>query len=224
MREAEIMNNMMNTEYLKKLSTRIEQLNMLRAEVISTSYRSIGETLFKEDLYFCTTADRCTHLIDGFISMLKERNLTCAGVLLRMQMDNCIRTYAVFIAKNKEAVIDCVFTGKQINKEISRHDKKLSDGYLKKELSKIDPFFEQAYNYASGYVHLSNKAFYQTVAKCEATCIENHIGKELPDRHNYDLLEVADAFIRFICLHYKMLDEVAQSKHRYDASHIRGKD
>ena len=37
--------------------------------------------------------------------MLKERNLTCAGVLLRMQMDNCMRTYAAFIAEDKKAIV-----------------------------------------------------------------------------------------------------------------------
>ena len=31
------------------------------------------------------------------------------------------------------------------------------------ELSKIEPSFGQVYDQASGYIHLSEKAFYQTV-------------------------------------------------------------
>lgn len=209
---------MTNEEYLKELSPRKEQLNALREEAISISARIIGQTLFKEDLYFCASADRCAHLIDGFISMLKERNLTCAGVLLRMQMDSCMRTYAAFIAQNKDAVVNCIISGKQINKEKDCNDKKLSDGYLKEEISKLDPAFEQVYNQASGYVHLSEKAFYQTVVKCENNAIEFQVGRELPDKRNHVLLEAADAFIHFVCLHYKMLNAVAESKERYDSS------
>lgn len=207
---------MTNADYLKELSFRIDQLKALRTDVISISARIIGQTLLKEDFYFCASVDRCTHLTDGFISMLKERNLTCAGALMRMQMDNCMRTYAAFIAQNKDAVVDCIITGKQINKEKDCSGKKLSDGYLKGEISKIDPAFEQVYNQASGYVHLSEKAFYQTVVKCENNIIEFQVGRELPDKRNHVLIEAADAFIHFVCLHYKMLDAVAQSKQRYE--------
>ena len=199
---------------------RIDQLYALRTDAISITARIIGLTLFKEDLFFCASADRCVHLIDGFNSMLKERNLTCAGVLLRMQMDNCMRTYAAFIAQNKAAVVDCIISGKQINKEKDYRGKKLSDGYLKEEISKIDPAFEHVYNQASGYVHLSEKAFYQTVVKCGNNTIEFQVGRELPDKRNHVLMEAADAFIHFVCLHYKMLDAVAQSKQRYEGSQL----
>lgn len=209
---------MTNEEYSNELTSKLERLNLLRAEAISLSANIIGQTLFKEDFYFCASADRCAHLIDGFISMLKERNLTCAGVLLRMQMDNCMRTYAAFIAQDKDAVIDCIISGKQINKGKDSSGKKLSDGYLKEEISKIDPAFEQVYNQASGYVHLSEKAFYQTVVRCENNSIEFQVGRELPERRNPVLLEAADAFIHFICLHYKMLGAVVESKKRYDYS------
>lgn len=209
---------MTNEEYSNELTSRVDRLNLLRAEAISLSANIIGQTLFKEDFYFCASADRCAHLIDGFISMLKERNLTCAGVLLRMQMDNCMRTYAAFIAQDKDAVIDCIISGKHINKEKDSSGKNLSDGYLKEKISKMDPAFEQVYNQASGYVHLSEKAFYQTVVRCENNSIEFQVGKELPERRNPALLEAADAFIHFIHLHYKMLGAVAESKKQYDYS------
>lgn len=220
MQKTDIMNNMTNEEYTNELTSRVERLNLQRVELISLSANIIGQTLFKEDFYFCASADRCAHLIDGFISMLKERNLTCVGVLLRMQMDNCMRTYAPFIAQNKDAVIDCIISGKQINKEKDCSGKKLSDGYLKAEISKIDPAFEQVYNQASGYVHLSEKAFFQTVVKCENCSIEFQVGRELPDKRNPVLLEAADAFIHFVYLHFTMLVAVAQSKQRCDVSQL----
>lgn len=210
---------MNNKEYSAELTSRIDRLHSLRTDAISLSVNIIGRTVFTEDFYFCASADRCIHLIDGFINMLKERNLTCAGVLLRMQMDNCMRTYAAFIAQNKNAVIDCVISGKQINQEKDCNGNKLSDSYLKKEISKIDPVFKQVYNQASGYVHFSSKAFYQTVISCENNSIEFQVGRELPEKRNQVLLEAADAFIHFVRLHYKMLEKVAESKQKYEFSH-----
>ena len=97
--------------------------------------------------------------------MIQHRNLTCAGALLRLQMDNCMRTYATFLAQDKDAVIDCIISGSPINRQLSKEGKRLKDAYLKKELSIIDIEFANVYNQASGYIHLSEKAFYQTVVE-----------------------------------------------------------
>ena len=85
----------------------------------------------QEDFFFCTAADRCIRLIDGFIPMLQNRDLTCAGVLLRMQMDNCMRTYAPFIAEDRNAVVNCIIDGNPINKLKDANGKMMItvDGY-----------------------------------------------------------------------------------------------
>ena len=190
----------------------------LRKQGISLAKGIIGETLFKEDLFFCASADRSLNLIDGFADMLRKRNLTCVGALLRLQMDNCMRSYAAFIAKDKEAVIDCIIDGNPINKQVSKDGTKMTDGYLKGELSKIDTRFADVYNQASGYIHLSAKAFYQTIVKVENNSIEWQVGIELPEKRNPVLIEAADAFIHFVKLHFRMLEAVAKSKERFDST------
>ena len=210
---------MNNQEYFDAIEQRISLLGKLRKNGISLAAGIIGESLLKEDLFFCASVDRCLNLIDGFITMLRNRNLTCSGALLRLQMDNCMRSYAAFIAYDKDAVIDCIISGKPINIQLSKDGKKMSDGYLKKELSIIDKQFESVYNQASGYVHLSEKAFFQTVVKCENNQIEFQIGQELPEKRNSVLIEVADAFIHFVKLHFRMLKEVAGSKQRFDITY-----
>lgn len=162
------------------------------------------------------------NLIDGFTDMLCKRNLTCVGALLRLQMDNCMRSYAAFLAQDKEVVIDCIINGDPINKQVSKDGKKMTDGYLKGELSKIDTRFADVYNQANGYIHLSSKAFYQTVVKVENNSIEWQVGRELPEKRNPVLIEAADAFIHFVKLHFKMLDAVADSKRRVDRSDTKG--
>ena len=207
---------MNNQEFFDTIEQQISLLGELRKDGILVATGIIGESLLKEDFFFCASADRCLNLIDGFTIMLRERNLTCVGALLRLQMDNCMRSYAAFIAQDKDAVIDCIISGDPINKQLSKDGKKMSDGYLKKELSKIDSQFETVYNQASGYVHLSDKAFYQTVLKCEDNHIELQVGRELPEKRNPVLIDATDAFIRFVKLHFRMLNAVADSKQRFD--------
>lgn len=213
---------MNNTEYYDAVEKRVERLVELRKQGIFLAKGIIGESLFKEDFFFCVFADRCLNLIDGFTDMLRKRNLTCVGALLRLQMDNCMRSYAAFIAQDKEAVIDCIINGDPINKQVSKDGKKMTDGYLKGELSIIAPRFADVYNQASGYIHLSAKAFYQTVVKVEDNSIEWQVGRELPEKRNPVLIEAADALIHFVELHFKMLDAVADSKRRVDRSDTKG--
>lgn len=207
---------MNNKEYAKLLGKRVKVLTDLRKQGISISAGIIGKTLLKEDFYFCASVDRCLNLIDGIASMLSNRNLTCAGAILRLQMDNCIRTYAAFIAEDKDKVVDCIISGDTISGQKSKDGKRLKDGYLKCEISKIDNEFAEIYDKGSGFIHLSDKAFYQTIVNCEGDHIDFQIGHELPDKRNPVLIEIADAFVHFVKLHYKMLEAVADSKKRFD--------
>lgn len=208
---------MTDEEYKHALSDKEKELQKLRAEAKSISISIIGENLFVKDLYFCSTINRCINLIDGLVPMLQDRNLTCAGVLLRMQMDNCMRSYAAFIAKDRTALFNGVMDGKKINNLKDINGKQLSDRHLKEELTKFDPRFANVYDQASGYVHFSEKAFYQTIVNCKDDVIEFQIGLKLPEKYNPYLIEAADAFIHFVELHFRILEAVAESKRHYDS-------
>jgi len=205
-----------NEEYFVCLNKEKETLNELRKQGVKLAEGVIGGTLFKDDLFFCASLNRCINLIDGFILLLNTRNLTCAGAILRLQIDNCLRTYAAFIAEDKNKVIDCIINGKRIDKEKDTHGCKMTDGYLKKKLEQMDVSIAIIYNNASGYIHLSDKAFYETVISCDNNAIEFQVGRELPEKRNPILIEMLEAFIHFVKLHYKMIIAVVESKKRYD--------
>ncbi len=209
---------MTNDEYFAEIASKIETMTALNAEALALLRGIIGRSLTKEDFYFSASANRCINLTNGFVSMLQSRNLTCAGVLLRMQMDNCMRTYAAFIAEDSDAVVDCIITGGKVSNHKDKSGNKMLDGYLKDELSKQDPVFAQVYDQASGYVHLSDKAFYQMIDSCEDNKINFYAGPNLLERHNPVLIEAADACIHFVKLHFKMLKAVSESKERFDAA------
>lgn len=129
-----------------------------------------------------------------------------------------MRTYAAFIAEDRNAVIRCILDGTPIKSLKDAKGNKMLDGYLKDEVAKIDPIFSKIYNNASGYVHLSEKAFYQTVDFCDNYEIGIQIGQPIPEKRNALLLEAAAAYIHFVNLHFKMLQAVVESKQRFDAS------
>ena len=207
---------MENNEYYSIILQYIKDLKLLRKEGVQLGAAVIGESLFKEDLYFLAAINRCLDLIDGFIELIDNRNLTCAGALLRLQMDNCMRTYAVFIADNKDEVVNCIISGERIDNLTDNTGQKLKDWYLKKQLNNLDNRFQQVYDQASGYIHLSTKAFYQTIVSAEGNTIETQIGHGLPDKYNVTLIEGIQAFIHFTKLFYKIIEAVADSKRRFD--------
>ena len=207
---------MENNEYYSIILQYIKDLKLLRKEGVQLGAAVIGESLFKEDLYFLAAINRCLDLIDGFIELIDNRNLTCAGALLRLQMDNCMRTYAVFIADNKDEVVNCIISGERIDNLTDNTGQKLKDWYLKKKLNNLDNRFQQVYDQASGYIHLSTKAFYQTIVSAEGNTIETQIGHGLPDKYNVTLIEGIQAFIHFTKLFYKIIEAVADSKRRFD--------
>ena len=210
---------MNNEEFFSALEEKIGALTELRSKGVTIAKGIVGETLTKDDLYFCASLDRCLRLTDGIITMLEARNLTCAGALLRLQMDNCMRTYAAFIAADSNRVIDCIISGDPINKEKDKAGNRMTDAHLKSEIDKHASGFAQTYDQASGFIHLSEKAFYQTVENVDNGIISIQVGHELPEKRNEPLMQCAEAFCAFVSLHYGLLNAVVESKKRFDAAY-----
>lgn len=74
----------------------------------------------------------------------------------------------------------------------------------------------EAISKASGFIHLSHKAFYQTVSNVSNGTISCQIGCPLQERFNPNLLEAADAFIHFTKLYYSFLFEIIKAKNHFD--------
>ena len=68
--------------------------------------------------------------------------------------------------------LDCIINGKRIDKEKDTQGYKMTDGYLKEKLGEIDSSVTMIYDNSSGYIHLSDKAFYETVVACDNNVLE----------------------------------------------------
>ena len=97
---------MNNDEYKKMLESQLHSLKEIRYHAKELAAQIIGVTLFKEDLFFTSSLDKSIALSDGIVNMLETRKLTCVGILVRTQIDICLRIFAAFIAADRNAFID----------------------------------------------------------------------------------------------------------------------
>lgn len=158
--------------------------------------------------------DRSTALLDGISEMLKKRNLACSGIILRSQIDNCMRIFAAFIAENQSEFINGFLEGKKISDMKDNRGKKMKDYVLRERLAEYDAQLDMVYKNSSGYVHLSDKAFYSivTTSSLEQYDIEFSVGLPLKEKANQVLFEAADAFIHYVQLQNTLVNQVIISR------------
>ena len=203
-----------NEDYNTILKQHLESLKRIRDAATGLAKGMIGSTLYKEDLFFASVLNRSLSLLDGFSVMLTSRNLACAGIILRAQLDNCMRLYASFIADNKSEFIDRFMEGRRIDKLKDDQGNKMSDYLLRTRLEEYDSRINEVYEKASGYVHLSNIAFKLSLHEINADSFEFAIGLPLKEDANEYLIEAAEAFLHYMKLLYFMLNSVVESKER----------
>ena len=207
-----------NKEYMDKLKSRLQEFESARKNMKNLAIEIIGDSLYKEDFFFTSAIDRSMALLDGLVEMLKQRNLACAGILVRTQLDNCMRIFAAFIAENRKEFIDGFLNGEKIRNMCDNRGKRMTDAVLKERLAEYDQYLKQIYDNSSGYVHLSSKAFHSsaTISESSQYHIEFTVGTPLKEKANPVLLEAADAFLHYVQLQNDLLQKVAESK-----NHIR---
>jgi hypothetical protein len=205
---------MNNEKYLDELDGRLQVLNELRKRIIELSKAIIGDTLYKEDFFFTSAMDRSVVLLDGISEMIKNRNLACGGILLRSQIDNCMRIFAAFIAESQTDFIDGFFVGKKISDMKDNRGNKMKDYILRQRLAEYDAKLDLVYRNFSEYVHLAEKAFYSSVttSSSEQYDIEFSVGLPLKEKANPVLLEVADAFVYYVKLQNNLVNQIVISK------------
>ena len=210
---------MTNEELEATIAPRIEELTGLNEAAIEIAKHVLGETLFKTDLYFCAMLNKSLQVTDGFIEMIKRRNLSCSGILLRTNMDNCLRMFALYIAEDLEEIVDCVINGNRISRLKDKDRQFLGDGYLKDKLGKYDRKIIQVYNNASGYVHFSDKGFYQSVSAYGDGVITAQVSHSIPEKANEFVVECVEVYIHYLKLFYQLFSDVIQLKREYDSSY-----
>jgi hypothetical protein len=87
----------------------------------------------------------------------------CAVPLIRFQIDNLLRFRAAFLVDNQSKFVVDVLQGKEVRKLKDRSGKNMTDAYLQDLLENEYSWLKEVYKKTSGYIHLSESHFYNTL-------------------------------------------------------------
>ena len=124
--------------------------------------QAYGGALYGFDFLAGAALNRSLALSSGFRVMIRERNLICAGALVRLQLDTALRFFAGFTVSEPHDFALVVLEGERIDKMKDRHGKRMTDRHLVSQLTKEYPWVEAVYEGGSGYVHLSATHIFST--------------------------------------------------------------
>ena len=151
----------------------------------------------------------------------KTRNFVCVAQLLRAQVGVCLRTLALFVAKDQVDFLKQVFRGVPVNRLKDRSGKNMTDGRLQYLLSEFDPEVEDVYKATSGFVHFSTDILPGMGVPGEGCEVEFNFGAVPIERNNASLVGCGKAFCHYTELHLQMLHKVIVSDEWYvDRCHI----
>lgn len=173
---------------------------LLFLEESKLSHFNISEEILNQitplSIYALMVLKRSLSLVFGFTSMMRQKNFLCAAPIIRLQIDNLLRFRAAFLVDNQSGFVVDVLEGKEVRNLKDRSDKRMTDAYLQDKLSNDYPWIKSTYKKTSGYIHLSEEHFHNTVRRKdggEVREIELYIGADdqmvSPDKVYEDALE-----------------------------------
>ena len=124
-------------------------------KIAADMLEAYDRSLYEFDLLASAALNRSVALSSGFCIMIREKNLICAGALVRLQLDTALRLFAGFIADQPHEFAMEVFKGNRIDRMKDKSGTRMTDRHLVTQLANEYPWIEEVYERASNYVHLS---------------------------------------------------------------------
>lgn len=113
--------------------------------------------LYKGSHFLFSIANRAIALNRGYYILAKANNYVTAISLIRLQIDNCLRLYAMTLVEDPRDFYEKVLGGSEIRNLLDRDGNKMTDNYLVTKLDSLYPKFKLLYKNTSGFVHFSNE-------------------------------------------------------------------
>ncbi|MEH6307834.1 hypothetical protein RYH73_19425 [Olivibacter sp. CPCC 100613] len=133
----------------------LEQINILQRLFLSTS-KSIMEaadsSIHPLDYFALSVIDRAISLNKGYKTLIESDNMASAVCLVRLQLDNLIRYYALLICDAPLKLMDHIFAGKPLN-EYKENNQKFTDSFLARRLDADYPNSYSLYKHLCNYIH-----------------------------------------------------------------------
>ena len=122
-----------------------------------------GGKLYPLDLLAMGVLKRSLSLCHGFVRLIEDVNFTCAGPLVRLQLDNALRYFAAFLVSDPHDFASHIISGKSVRQYKDRSGAKLTDKHLVEELSKEYPWVNKVYGETSKLIHLTDEHIFSVL-------------------------------------------------------------
>lgn len=184
---------------LEKKLAELNELKDQHVEILSKILKADEGNLFGVDLVVMAVIQRSTSLINGFASLVEQKNVLCAVPLIRLQIDSVLRLYSCWLVDGPHSIANLMLEGKPFNSKKDKEGNKLTDKYLREKVSEHYKWIDNVYKKTSGFIHLSYAHFMSTVMNfsSETGELESFIGLNGTDREWKwsEIYESVDAFI-----------------------------
>lgn len=154
---------MNDREKIKQLLGNLRAITKDHNEVGMNIAKAFDGKLYPMDLFSFAVLNRSISLLDAFCDLIEKRNFVVAAALLRLQLDNLMRYRAAWLVENPHDFVTTVLGGEKIRNIKDREGFKMTDTYLNESLSKDFPKLKDIYQHTSGYIHLSEKHFFNAM-------------------------------------------------------------
>jgi hypothetical protein len=163
-----------------------------------------NENVQSVDLFISAIVNRSISIIQGFLTLASNNNYISAVPLIRIQIDNCLRFYAITLVENYDIFFADYLKGLHISNMKDSSGNKMNDTYLVTKLdSEVFPGIRKLYTNTSGYIHFSNEhAFLQTQLvkdkeRTIVTCIGNYDFFSIDKKCDivYNMLKVSEMLL-----------------------------
>lgn len=120
------------------------------------------------EVIMATALQRSRHLLEAYIPMLVQRNLSAGSALIRMQLDSVMRVNAVFLVPDPLELWEVLRADRPWSSIADRDGNRLRDAYLHQKLSERFEWASDIYTRMSGYVHLSRPHLEATASNTDS--------------------------------------------------------
>jgi hypothetical protein len=132
------------------------------------------------DMFAWMVLKRSISLVYGFVALIRAKNFISAAPLVRLQIDNILRFHAAFLVADSNEFIHKVLSGTPVRELRDKDNRRMTDAYLAQKLLSEYPWIQEMYRKTSGYIHLSEEHFFNTVRACGKGegAVEAYIGPD----------------------------------------------
>jgi hypothetical protein len=207
-------------DLIRETATKSSELLCRFHRELTEKLGPINGELSPYDVFFAGALRRSYALTRGFFTLILSLNFSAAAPLIRLQLDNVLRTAASAWVKDPMDFFDGLIAGKSINKFISSDGKPMTDKYLCNRMATYEPWISSLYEETSAFIHLSDKHLHAALAPGmepkEFKCILQDEESDVPDWAYSDAIisfvKVTNLFLEVVT-HYteqKIADRIAQ--------------